>query len=306
MLYDINPTEFADHVRHAKNWCDLGFRCGLKKSKFGNGKLKNNDMIAVLRQKAQNMRLNTEHFNNQRFRIPDDVFRTMVVESTSLSRVMRKCKVDGGWWQQQILNKIEDLNIDTTHFKLRKPKTEYKLSNKVDAIDEETFKTLVKNNTTWINLALACGYQTSGGIRYTHKRIEMLGLDTSHFESRIFNDNDKIFVVGSKRLDSTCIKQRLLRDFGRSYECAACNNKNFTKCDGVLLWNEKEITLELEHKNGKNYDNRLENLEFLCPNCHSQTSTYKSKNSKKYKSGQAWLEEGKTSYAPGSIASLLN
>ena len=37
-------------------------------------------------------------------------------------------------------------------------------------------------------------------------------------------------------------------------------------------------TVELDHVNGNNRDNRLENLRFLCPNCHSQTDTYKGKN----------------------------
>lgn len=40
----------------------------------------------------------------------------------------------------------------------------------------------------------------------------------------------------------------------------------------------KPIVLELHHKNGNTHDHRLENLEILCPNCHSQTDNWKFKN----------------------------
>lgn len=46
------------------------------------------------------------------------------------------------------------------------------------------------------------------------------------------------------------------------------------------IWNGKTLTFDLDHINGDNTDNRIENLRFLCPNCHSQTETYKGKNRK--------------------------
>jgi Zn finger protein HypA/HybF involved in hydrogenase expression len=100
-------------------------------------------------------------------------------------------------------------------------------------------------------------------------------------------------VVDSGRRNGTAIKKRLVRDFNRVYECAACKNENFTTHDGVLMWNKKEIVLQLEHINGVNTDNRLENLTFLCPNCHAQTSTFCGMNGKKRKISQAWVEDGK-------------
>lgn len=49
-------------------------------------------------------------------------------------------------------------------------------------------------------------------------------------------------------------------------------------CCGITDWNGKKITFELEHIDGNSTNNSIENLSILCPNCHSQTSTYKAKN----------------------------
>jgi len=47
---------------------------------------------------------------------------------------------------------------------------------------------------------------------------------------------------------------------------------------GVSEWNGKELVFELDHADGNSENNQEENLRLLCPNCHSQTGTYKSKN----------------------------
>jgi len=47
---------------------------------------------------------------------------------------------------------------------------------------------------------------------------------------------------------------------------------------GITEWNGKEIVLELEHVDGDSSNNAEENLSLICPNCHSQTSTYKNRN----------------------------
>ena len=257
------------------------------------------------------MQLDIEHFHGQQPKISDDDFKTIVKESNCLAHVMRKCKMtSGGSNEKRIRNRIEDLCIDISHFKPRNIKREYKLTNKLDAIDDETFKTLVKNNTTWINLGQGCGYTQLGSMKKKIvMRIEKLGLDTNHFDksSTEMIPSDKVFVVDSDYHDTSAIKKRLLTEFNFPYECAGCQNQNFTKGDdGVLMWNKQKIVLQLEHKNGINNDNRIQNLELLCPNCHSQTSTYAGGNTKKSKTIQTWIEDGKTSHPPGSITSLLN
>lgn len=55
----------------------------------------------------------------------------------------------------------------------------------------------------------------------------------------------------------------------RGYACEIC---------GISEWNGKEIKLECDHIDGNHTNNVVENLRLICPNCHSQTDTYKNKN----------------------------
>ena len=65
------------------------------------------------------------------------------------------------------------------------------------------------------------------------------------------------------------LKARLIRDNILEYKCAVCNNTG--------EWLGKQLSLELDHINGIHNDNRLINLRILCPNCHSQTPTFRKK-----------------------------
>ena len=65
------------------------------------------------------------------------------------------------------------------------------------------------------------------------------------------------------------IKQRLLAAGLKRNRCEEC---------GISRWRERPLSLCLHHVNGERHDNRLENLVLLCPNCHSQTPNFGSKN----------------------------
>ena len=65
------------------------------------------------------------------------------------------------------------------------------------------------------------------------------------------------------------LSKRLIKEGYKEYKCEEC---------GISEWNGKRIGLELNHIDGDNGNNRLCNLQLLCPNCHSQTHTYKARN----------------------------
>lgn len=79
--------------------------------------------------------------------------------------------------------------------------------------------------------------------------------------------------------DSTyarCALKKRLIDCGLlEYKCACCGIE--------AEWNGKPMPLILDHINGVNNDNRLENLRFVCSNCDSQLDTYKARNKRKRK-----------------------
>jgi Zn finger protein HypA/HybF involved in hydrogenase expression len=66
------------------------------------------------------------------------------------------------------------------------------------------------------------------------------------------------------------LKRRLLQENLLEYRCSCCSNTG--------EYNSSPLVLQLDHINGVNDDHRLENLRFLCPNCHSQQDTYAAKN----------------------------
>jgi 5-methylcytosine-specific restriction endonuclease McrA len=83
--------------------------------------------------------------------------------------------------------------------------------------------------------------------------------------------NDEVFVEHSFYARHH-IKKRIIQDKLLEYKCEKCGNNG--------KHNNMPLSLQLDHRNGKSEDNRLENLRFLCPNCHSQTDTYAGKGSR--------------------------
>lgn len=67
-------------------------------------------------------------------------------------------------------------------------------------------------------------------------------------------------------IESKILKYKLIRDGLKEDVCENC---------GINEWLGVKLTLELHHKNGDHYDNDLDNLVILCPNCHSIQESHK-------------------------------
>lgn len=81
--------------------------------------------------------------------------------------------------------------------------------------------------------------------------------------------NDKIINENFDSLSYERKKKRVILE--QNNKCNHC---------GIDSWNGQQIILEIEHKDGNNINNSRNNLEAICPNCHSQTLTWRGKNKK--------------------------
>lgn len=113
-----------------------------------------------------------------------------------------------------------------------------------------------------------------GNYRCIHTLIKRLKLDTSHFHGQGWNKGQTFgpkrpisdYLSNKYHICSSKLKERLIKDKYLKHKCQSCDGET---------WINKPIPLELHHKDGNRDNNNLDNLELLCPNCHTMTKTYR-------------------------------
>lgn len=144
----------------------------------------------------------------------------------------------------------------------------------------EDLRKIVSESATMTQVMRKIGYTANCGNSYNSAKKYLInnGIDISHFKGKSHGTSKNvryglkdILVENSPYSNMTALKKRILDANLFVKRCSIC---------GLVDWQGKPIVLQLDHINGDNRDNRIENLRLLCPNCHSQTETWCGKNKK--------------------------
>lgn len=158
-----------------------------------------------------------------------------------------------------------------------------KKRNKIWSFTKEFLEEAVKNSKSLnqVLIYLKCDNRSSS-YKILKNKLYHENIDFSHIKLGLNTNKGKTFLKKKKPLSEILIenstylrvhlKSRLLNEGLLENKCYEC---------GLLPeWNNKKLSLQIDHINGVADDNRLFNLRMLCPNCHSQTSNFGGRNIK--------------------------
>ncbi|WP_336053725.1 HNH endonuclease signature motif containing protein [Streptomyces sp. CA2R101] len=166
--------------------------------------------------------------------------------------------------------KLDQFGIDTSHFTRRRngslllPRGELAKAVAASRSLAEVLRRLSSTGRT------ASRHSVKHG-------IAEYGLSTAHFTgqghgrgrpspARRSADDILRYLEPGARREKTALLRRALDEKGVTHTCGACGLGD--------VWQGRRLILEVDHISGDRLDNRLENLRYLCPSCHSQTRTF--------------------------------
>ena len=146
----------------------------------------------------------------------------------------------------------------------------------IDKYTKEELENIIKNSHSIKEVLIKLGYSTANGNnnKTLKNRIEKYNIDISHFTKtqQVKRSPENVFIENSTASQKT-LREWYIKGNYTEYKCSICGQEPF--------WQGKELTLILDHINGTNNDDRLENLRWVCPNCNQQLDTTGGKQSHK-------------------------
>jgi len=160
----------------------------------------------------------------------------------------------------------------------------------MEIYSKENLEFIIKNNNNIKECLIQLGRGTTGdNYNFLNRYIKKYDLNTSHFLSKkelqklardkrggSFNNEipiEEIFIKSNIHRGGADLRKKILKYSLKEYCCELCGQDE--------NWITGKISLILDHINGNNTDNRLENLRFVCPNCDTTLPTFKGRNIKK-------------------------
>lgn len=138
----------------------------------------------------------------------------------------------------------------------------------IDNYTKDELQKIVDESFSMKEVIDKLGYATHSGSNNitVKKRLQHYEIDTSHFcfKKGIKRCPENVFVENSTASQNT-LRRWYKKGEYTPYVCSICGQEP--------IWNNKELTLILDHINGNNRDDRLDNLRWVCPNCNQQLST---------------------------------
>lgn len=206
-----------------------------------------------------------------------------------LIKKIREMKFQQGYTNLEISKKLGITRDKVKHYTCKRY-DEVLRKKEIRQKAENEFVELVKKYLPISNsLNHLCNNLGLRGVDGYYQKLKRIirenGLSTEHFGTIKLSNNgggrniytamsdDEFFIKNSNRHGSSIIK-RLIKNGYKEYKCENC---------GINEWDGKPLRLQVHHINGEHNDNRIENLQLLCPNCHTQTDTYAKSNTAKKK-----------------------
>lgn len=158
------------------------------------------------------------------------------------------------------------------------------MRNKYSKYNKETLEVVVKESGSWFEVCVKLDLNpVTGAQTHIKKRVVGYEIDFSHFRGQGWRKdreflNERVditeYLNNNRFIKSSSLRSKLIKCGYKGSNCEIC---------GLSKWNNESIPLELDHINSNHFDNRLENLQIICPNCHALETLKRRKKPEKIK-----------------------